>query len=145
MNAGLFGQSHSNLVLGFRLSKRLHFAGVHHFHQFAFLHLSKGFAIDVSIDAGPSRKSHSNLVRHLPLSTHLHFDTVHYSKRRRREDQCQVKERGFQGSILWNRSRGFFSIGTAPASADGGCPKSWRGRHFPGLLFEQLHIQLALG
>jgi hypothetical protein len=38
VDAILFRPSHSNLILNFRRSEKVHFAPVHHFHQFVFRH-----------------------------------------------------------------------------------------------------------
>jgi hypothetical protein len=66
------------LIPTFRRSENLDFGAVHHFHQFAFLRLSKRLATRVSVDASLFRQSHSNLIPNFRRSENLHFTPVRH-------------------------------------------------------------------
>jgi hypothetical protein len=76
VNVNRFRQSHSNLILHFRVLDAAHFNLVHHFHQFVFLPLWKALAIIVSKNVTLFRQSHSNLVLNFHVLTVRRFLVV---------------------------------------------------------------------
>jgi hypothetical protein len=78
MDARLFGQSHLNPVVEFRVLAPVPLESVHHCHQFAFLRPSKIFVKSASMNARLFPQSHSNLVVKFRLLANMPLDGVQY-------------------------------------------------------------------
>jgi hypothetical protein len=77
MNANVFRQAHSGLVLTCLLSTILHSASVQHSHRFAFLPVSKGLARLAFSSVDLCRQSRSNLRLSLPALKSWPLRPVH--------------------------------------------------------------------
>jgi hypothetical protein len=72
-----FPLSSSKLVRAFRVLRLAHLSDVHHFGQFASLHLSNGSASAASFDALLFQQSRSNVIRGFGRSAMRHLENVH--------------------------------------------------------------------